>query len=146
MKKNNIQVWQLCVTAIMFISLTGCSTIQKKLIPEHFLTEAFLADPIEPGGANPQVFEHEVGGWRQVRDDVTKVIHVDHFATFLDPLCATTTERNNVAARRRSDNRAQGKIVPPGRVEPALNGRQRFSFARPPAIPDALSDSLSRLR
>lgn len=32
----------------MVISLTGCSTIEKHLLPEDYVTEAFLADPLEP--------------------------------------------------------------------------------------------------
>ncbi len=48
MKKNNLSIWQLCFILVGAISLSGCSTIQKNILPERFVTDAFLADPIEP--------------------------------------------------------------------------------------------------
>ena len=60
MNKNNSWVWHLCVIALMIVSLTGCSTIQKKLLPERFLTEAFLADPIEPLNRATDKFNREL--------------------------------------------------------------------------------------
>ena len=48
MKNNNLWVGKLCLTILWMWGLSGCSTIEKNLIPDRFITEAFLADPIEP--------------------------------------------------------------------------------------------------
>ncbi|MEN8178921.1 MAG: VacJ family lipoprotein [Pseudomonadota bacterium] len=60
MNKNNPRGWLLCLIILMMISLTGCSTIEKHLLPERFVTEAFLADPIEPLNRGTDKFNREL--------------------------------------------------------------------------------------
>lgn len=48
MKNNKTSVCQLLMGAWMLVSLAGCATVKENLIPDRFLTEAFLSDPLEP--------------------------------------------------------------------------------------------------
>ena len=60
MNHSNLRLLRLGAIALMLIALTGCSTIKKNLIPDRFVTDAFLADPLEPLNRATDKFNREL--------------------------------------------------------------------------------------
>ena len=48
MHNKKTTLLRLLILTLALVGLNGCSTIKKNLLPERFVTEAFLADPLEP--------------------------------------------------------------------------------------------------